>query len=98
MGIRQGFVYIMGNRRPTLYVGVTSNLLQRVHQHKEDCDPMSFTARYNLHNLLYYEVYDTIEQAIIREKQMKDMNRFDKLALIQKNNPEFLDITHTIFD
>ncbi len=86
----------MGNSRPTLYVGVTSNLLQRINQHKQNCCPTSFTARYNLHNLLYYEVYDTIEQAIIREKQLKNMNRKEKLSLIQKNNPKLIDVTDSV--
>ena len=64
----------MANMRPTLYVGVTSDILKRVYQHKTYADHKSFTAKYNLHKLVYYEAHDTIEQAIIREKQIKDMN------------------------
>jgi len=94
----KGFIYIMANRRPTLYTGVTSNLVKRVYQHKNNEDPMSFTAKYNLHTLVYYEVFDTITEAIIREKQIKDMNRIDKLSLIKKVNPLFKDLYNTILD
>lgn len=86
-----GFVYIMANIRQTLYAGVTNNLVIRVYQHKNNL-VKGFTSRYNLHMLVYYEVFDTIEQAIIREKQIKDMNRADKLAMIYKFNPKFEDL------
>jgi putative endonuclease len=88
---KHGAVYIMANHRPTLYVGVTSNLPQRVWQHKNNIIP-SFTSRYNLHKLVYYEVYDTIQEGIIREKQIKNLNRKDKLNLIKNVNPLFKDL------
>ena len=78
---KRGFVYIMANSRPTLYAGVTSNLVKRVWEHKNKITA-GFTAKYNLNKLIYYEVHDTIMQAIIREKQIKDMNRTDKLNMI----------------
>jgi len=87
----------MANNRPTLYTGVTSNLIKRAYEHKTDTIK-GFTAKYKLHKLVYYEVYDSIEQAIIREKQIKDMNREDKLNMIRKYNPIFEDLYYKILD
>ncbi len=95
--MKQGYVYIMANNRPTLYAGVTSNLVQRVYQHKNNL-VAGFTSKYNLHNLVYYEVCDTIKQAIIREKQIKDMDRKDKLEMIEKFNSSFKDLYDQILD
>ncbi len=95
--MKQMFVYIMGNIRPTLYVGVTSNLVQRVDQHKKETAE-GFTKKYHLHKLLYYEVVDGELQAIIREKQIKDMDRKDKLEMIKKLNPTFVDLYNTILE
>lgn len=92
--IKRGYTYIMANTRPTLYTGVTSNLVKRVYQHKNNLVD-GFTARYNL---VYYETFDTIEQAIIREKQIKDLDRKDKIALIQSSNPTFKDLYNLILD
>ena len=86
-----GFIYIMANTRPTLYAGVTSNLTKRVWEHKNHI-VKGFTQRYNLNKLVYYESFDLIEQAIIREKQIKDMNRKDKLEMITKVNPDMKDL------
>ena len=81
----------MANIRQTLYTGVTSGLIKRVYQHKNNL-AKGFTQKYNLHMLVYYEIFDTIEQAIIREKQIKDMNRADKLEMIYRFNPKFEDL------
>lgn len=86
-----GYVYIMANISQTLYAGVTSKLVQRIYQHKNNL-VKGFTQKYNLHMLVYYEIFETIEQAIIREKQIRDMNRTDKLKMIYKFNPEFKDL------
>ena len=94
--MKAGYVYIMGNDRPTLYTGVINNLVKRVFEHKNN--KSYFTRRYQMHKLLYYEYCETIEQAIIREKQIKDMNRKDKLAMIQKINPNFKDLYSWILD
>ena len=86
-----GFVYIMANDRPTLYTGVTSNLIQRVFQHKNK-QVKGFTQKYDLHKLVYYETFENITTAIIREKQIKDLNRIDKITLIKKINPDLNDL------
>ena len=85
------FVYIMANHWPTLYAGVTGNLLRRVEQYKQELIE-GFTKRYQLHKLIYYEVIDGQLQAIVREKQIKDMNRDDKLEMIKILNPKFDDL------
>lgn len=90
-----GYVYIMGNDRPTLYIGVTSNLTQRVWQHKNDLVD-GFCKRYSLHKLLLYEIYENIEVAIEREKQLKRWKRQWKYNLIERSNPDFLDLYDSI--
>jgi len=87
----------MANKRPTLYTGVTNNLIKRVFEHK-NYQGSKFTAKYNLHNLVYYESFETIEQAIFREKQIKDMNRIDKLLMIKRFNPTFRDLYNEVLD
>jgi len=89
------FVYIMANSRPTLYVGVTGNLINRAYQHKRE-QVEGFTKKYHLHNLVYYEVVEGQIEAIVREKQIKDLNRIEKLKMIQKLNPDFKDLYNQI--
>jgi putative endonuclease len=88
-----GCVYIMTNdRHTTLYVGVTSDLYGRVVEHKEKKYPRSFTARYNLNKLVYYETFHSIEEAITREKLIKGGSRKAKERLIQSMNPDWKDL------
>ena len=91
--MKPGFVYILTNKNnSTLYVGVTSNIVKRVRQHKEKHDPKSFTSRYNLDTLVYFEAFQMIGDAIGREKQLKAGPRAKKVALIQSINPEWDDL------
>jgi putative endonuclease len=91
--IRGGFVYILTNKNnTTLYVGVTSDLISRIYEHIEKIYPKSFTARYNLHKVVYYESFSLIEEAIAREKQIKAGSRNKKIALIESTNPQWLDL------
>ncbi len=88
---KKGYVYIIGNNRPTVYIGVTSDLRKRIWQHKEDL-VKGFSSKYKLHKLLYYEVFENIELAIRREKQLKNWRRGWKIDLIRSINPEFIDL------
>ena len=76
----------------TLYVGVTSDLISRVLEHKEKVYPKSFTAKYNLFKLIYFETFHSIEEAIAREKQIKGYSRSNKEKLINSMNPSWKDL------
>ena len=89
-GIYNYYVYILTNKSKTvLYTGMTNNLKRRLQEHKEKQNPTSFTAKYNVDFLLYYEHYGWVQQAIAREKEIKLMKRHRKLELIQELNPNF---------
>ena len=86
------YVYILASRRNgTLYVGVTSDLLRRVYEHKNDF-VAGFSKKYGVHTLVCFEVYRDREVAIQREKQIKEWKRRWKIALIEKVNPEWKDL------
>ena len=90
------YVYILTNRKDgTLYIGVTSDLVKRVYEHKEGF-VAGFTKRYNLKKLVYYEVFDDIYNALQREKNLKHWVRAWKIALIEKQNPEWKDLYEEI--
>ena len=80
----------------TLYVGVTSDLVKRVWQHKNNVYKDSFTAKYNLHSLVYYEICEDINSAILREKQLKGGSRKKKLELINNFNSQWKDLYNSI--
>ena len=85
-------IYIMTNRRyGTLYIGVTSNLIKRVWQHKNNLTG-GFTKRHKLHKLVYYEYCETMFSAIAREKQLKGGSRAKKIALIEEENRDWCDL------
>ena len=88
----QPAVYILASQRNgTLYVGVTSDLVQRIYQHREHLVE-GFTSRYNVTMLVWYELPPTMESAITREKQLKKWNRAWKLQLIEENNVSWRDL------
>ncbi len=90
---RGGCTYIMTNKpHGVLYIGVNSELLERAYQHRTKYHPKSFTARYNLDKLVYYEPWATIVEAIAREKQLKAGSRAKKVKLIEGMNPEWRDL------
>ncbi|MTI41910.1 GIY-YIG nuclease family protein [Fulvivirga lutimaris] len=90
---RGGAVYIMTNQHHTVfYTGVTSNLIARVQEHKMKVYPKSFTSKYNINKLVYWESFHSIEEAIMREKQIKVYRREKKLALINALNPQGVDL------
>jgi putative endonuclease len=95
--IKGGHVYIVTNKNNTvLYVGVTSNLKQRILDHKNKKYKNAFSARYNCNKLVYFEYYDSILEAIEREKQIKAGNRNKKIALINGFNINWEDLIESI--
>ena len=92
-GEKQYYVYILSSsKQGTLYIGVTSNLLKRVWEHKEEIIE-GFTKKYNVHKLVWYEVHQEIEAAIIREKRLKAWKRDWKINLIEENNSDWQDLS-----
>ena len=87
------YVYILANKNNNvLYVGVTNDLIRRVYEHKHHADKDSFTSKYNVTKLVYFETTCDIRSAIAREKQLKGGSRMDKLFLIREQNPMFEDL------
>jgi putative endonuclease len=90
-GYHTYYVYILTNKAKTvLYTGVTNNLSIRLAQHKDHLNPNSFTAKYNVHYLLFYEKFTWIQEAIAREKEIKGWRREKKIDLIKSVNPDFV--------
>ncbi|MEW9625275.1 GIY-YIG nuclease family protein [Rhodanobacter geophilus] len=93
---RQPCVYMLASRRNgTLYTGVTSNLAGRAWQHRNEV-VAGFTSRYRVHDLVWYELHETMESAILREKQLKEWKRSWKLRLIESGNPGWCDLYPTL--
>ena len=95
--MKPGFIYIITNKYKTVvYIGVTSNLPQRIMEHKEKKYPNSFSTRYNLNILVYYEQFQWIGDAIAREKEIKAGSRETKNNLIRSVNPTWKDLFEEI--
>ncbi|GGG56340.1 GIY-YIG nuclease family protein [Bizionia arctica] len=86
-------VYIITNKpRGVIYVGKTGQLKKRIYQHKKKAHPSTFSARYNLDKLVYFEYYEMGDEAKLKEKQIKKWNRDWKIELIEKQNPDWKDL------
>ncbi|MFH1254892.1 MAG: GIY-YIG nuclease family protein [bacterium] len=94
---RYYYVYINANKwNSVLYTGVTNNLLNRNYQHKNKDNKISFTAKYKIDKLVYYEMFNDIYNAITREKQIKGGSRKKKIDLIKKFNPKWRDLSEDL--
>ncbi|MHA1598886.1 MAG: GIY-YIG nuclease family protein [Alphaproteobacteria bacterium] len=94
--MKQPCVYILASKQNgTIYIGVTSNLVKRLHQHKSDATD-GFTKKYAVHSLVWFEVHENMESAIMREKRMKKWNRAWKIRLIGEANPNWNDLSGKI--
>jgi putative endonuclease len=92
------YIYITSNmNNTTIYIGVTSNIVRRIYQHKSG-EIEGFTSKYKVDKLVYYEIFDNIEDAIAREKQLKGWSRKKKNMLIEKQNPEWKDLWNEIIE
>lgn len=95
--MKGGYTYMLTNKNHTmLYIGVTSDLYGRMTKHRGKAYPRSFTARYNVNKLVYYEVFDSMLKAIDREKQLKAGSREQKIKLICEFNPQWRDLFDSI--
>ena len=93
---KHGYVYILFNKKDgTLYTGVTSNLTKRIYEHKSKL-VKGFSNKYNIDKLGYYEIYESMLNAIEREKQIKGGSRNDKIKLINSINPDWIDLYETL--
>jgi len=94
--MKKGYIYILTNKKDgTLYIGITTNLIRRVYEHK-NLKIEGFTKRYNLNKLVYFEEYQQYAMAIKREKRLKEWQRQWKLDLINQHNPDWNDLYDTI--
>lgn len=88
------YVYIMASRKyGYMYVGITEDIARRTHEHKNHFHPSSFTAQHNIHNLVYYEAFNNVMEAIFYEKKLKKWRRQWKFNLIEQSNPTWQDLS-----
>ena len=91
------YVYMLTNITGTvIYTGVTNDVVRRVYEHKNNLDPDSFTAKYSVHKLVYFEETSSRYEAISREKQIKSWNRKRKNELVESMNPKWMDLYDSI--
>ena len=94
--MKQYYVYILASKKNgTLYIGITSDLVKRIYEHKQNLID-GFTKKHNIHDLVYYEHHNKVEEAIQREKQIKKWNRKWKIRLIEEKNPGWNDLYNEI--
>jgi putative endonuclease len=92
------FVYIIASgKNGTLYIGITTNLVRRTYEHRNDLTG-GFTQKYRVHRLVYFEAHGDVREAILREKQIKKWNRAWKIRLIKRFNPQWSDLYFDIID
>jgi putative endonuclease len=90
--MKSGYVYIISNQKNgTIYIGVTSDLINRIYQHRLK-SVEGFSKRYSLTDLVWYEIHETIESAIITEKKLKNLHRNKKISIIESLNPQWVDL------
>lgn len=95
---RKFYVYILSSKKNgTLYIGVTGNIEQRIFQHKNKISE-GFTKKYNVTRLMYFEIHDTFDSAVTREKYIKNWSRQWKINLIEKSNPQWLYLYEGLFE
>ena len=93
------YVYILASAtNVTLYTGVTRDLVRRVYEHRHNLEPGSFTAKYKVHKLVYFEVTSDVKAAIAREKEIKGWRRSKKNALVETTNPQWIDLYPMILE
>ena len=94
---KEYYLYIITNKKDgVLYIGITNNLKRRIYQHKNKVHKTTFSARYNLDKLVFYEIVETKEEALLKEARMKKWNREWKTNLINELNPDWLDLYNEI--
>jgi putative endonuclease len=94
--MRQYYVYILANKKyGTLYTGISNDLIRRNYEHKTNM-ANGFTKKYNVHQLMYYEIHEDVCEAILREKQIKKWRRDWKINLIEQDNPYWIDLYEEI--
>ena len=93
------YVYILSNKtNTTIYTGITNDLVRRIYEHKHKSDPNSFTARYDIHKLVYFDFTPDVRSAIDREKQIKSWNRRRKNLLVESMNPRWEDLYPSLLE
>ena len=97
MTVERAYVYILANGYKRIYTGVTARLRERVREHQGRVHPESFTARYNIDQLVWFEEHVSIVEAIAREKQIKGWLRVKKIQLIVSGNPDWRDLSEELF-
>jgi putative endonuclease len=95
--MRTYYVYILSSARGTLYIGVTNDIVRRVYEHKQS-QGSSFTSKYKIFRLVYFEQHHEITHALQREKEIKRWRRSKKIRLIESSNPRWVDISESWFD